>query len=140
MDPIEEVSKSIDYGRPVRRVKKKHGNDMATSFSQKPVDLQKTPFLFFPPGKEMLFLGIYFVTLPYIVGLLFLFFYVSKGQAAIFGSITVNSDANFFLVWVIGYEILAAFILLMIIKSAISYSIQQSKSGGNAKRKRRPGR
>ncbi|GEM_PF-856709 len=136
MDAIEEVGKSIDYGKPVKRRIKKNANSNinASSYMQKPVDLQKTPFLFFPPGKEMLFLGIYFVTLPYIAGLLFLFFYVSEGKPAVFGSITVNSDANFFLVWAIGYEIIAAIIIVWIIKNSIMYSIRKSQTD----RRRRP--
>ena len=136
MDPIEAVSKQIDYGKPVKkRIKKNvNSNINASSYMQKPVDLQKTPFLFFPPGKEMLFLGIYFVTLPYIAGLLFLFFYVSEGKPAVFGSITVNSDANFFLVWAIGYEIIAAIIVLWIIKNSIMYSIRKSQTD----RRKRP--
>jgi hypothetical protein len=128
MDPIEEVAKSIDYGKPVKRIKKKKNTVInAGSYGQQPVNLQKTPFLFFPPGKEMLFLGIYFAVLPYITGLLFIFFYISEGKAAVFGSITIGSDANFFLVWTIGYEILAAIILLWITKNAIMFSLNKSK-------------
>jgi hypothetical protein len=137
MDPIEEVAKSIDYGRPVKRVKKKTNTVInASSYGQQPVDLQKTPFLFFPPGKEMLFLGIYFAILPYITGLLFIFFYIAEGQAKVFGSITISSDANFFLVWTIGYEILAAVILVWIAKSAIMFSINKSKEEKRRKPKK----
>jgi len=91
---------------------------------QQEVDLKKTPFLFFPPGKEMLFLVIYFVTLPYITGLIFLFFYVSEGKASTFGAVSV--DSNFFLVWTIGYELLAALIVMIIVKNAIMFSIRNS--------------
>jgi len=122
MDPIEAVTSNIDYGKPAKRRKKNIRN---TSFGQQEVNLQKTPFLFFPPGKEMLFLAIYFITLPYIVGLVFLFFYISNGSASIFGD--VSTDSNFFLIWIIGYEMLAAFILLMITKSAIMFTIRNSK-------------
>ena len=128
MDAIEELGKGIDYGVPVKRKKIRRINQ---SFTQQEVDLQKTPFLFFPPGKEMLFLGIYFVTIPYIVGLVFLFFYVSKGKASTFGSLSI--DSNFFLVWALGYEIVAAFILLMIVKSAISFSLKNSQNSGKKK-------
>jgi len=73
MDPIEEVGKEIDYGIVVQRKKKAKRTISHVSYTQQRVDLTKTPILFFPEGKEMLFLGIYFVTLPYITGLLFLF-------------------------------------------------------------------
>ncbi len=128
MDPIEQIGKDIDYSKPIQRKKIKRKN---TSFSQQEVDLQKTPFLFFPPGKEMLFLGIYFVTIPYIVGLVFLFFYVSNGNASTFGSL--STDSNFFLVWALGYEIVAVFILLMIVKSAISFSIKNAQTSERRK-------
>jgi len=131
MDPIEAVGKNINYGTPVKR-KRKHVN--RSSFAQQEVDLQKTPFLFFPPGKEMLFLGIYFVTLPYIVGLIFLFFYISDGSASVFGN--VSTDSNFFLVWIIGYELLAVFILVMIVKSAIMFTIRNSQQPARRPRKK----
>ena len=128
MDPIEEVGKEINYGRVVQRKKKAKRTISHVSYTQQQVDLKKTPILFFPEGKEMLFLGIYFVTLPYIAGLFFLFFYISEGKAAVFGSLTVGSDANFFLVWMIGYEILAAVILLWILKSAIVFTLYNTKT------------
>jgi hypothetical protein len=123
MDPIEEIGSSIDYGKPVKKRTYKH-KSKNMNYMQQDVDLKKTPFLFFPPGKEMLFLAIYFVTLPYIVGLIFLFFYVSEGKASTFGAVSV--DSNFFLVWTIGYEILAALIILLIVKNAIMFSIRNS--------------
>jgi hypothetical protein len=142
MDPIEEVAKSIDYSnKPIKRIKKKTNTTInASSYGQQPVNLQKTPFLFFPPGKEMLFLGIYFAVLPYITGLLFVFFYIADGKAATFGSITISSDANFFLVWTIGYEILAGITLLFIAKSAIMFSLKKSKEDRrrSVKKIRRP--
>ncbi len=139
MDAIEETAKQIDYGKPIAKQKKKKRTVRnSTSYTQQEVDFQKTPFLFFPPGKEMLFLGIYFVTLPYITGLIFLFFFVSDGKASVFGSI--GKDASFFLVWTIGYEILAVFILLMIVKGAIMFSIRnsQKRRSGRPKKFHRP--
>ena len=62
MDPIEEIGSSIDYGKPVKKRAFKH-KSRSNNYMQQEVDLKKTPFLFFPPGKEMLFLGIYFVTM-----------------------------------------------------------------------------
>ncbi len=136
MDPIEEVGKKIDYGTPLKKKKIRSSNP--PGYMQQPVDLQKTPFLFFPPGKEMLFLGIYFVTLPYIAGLLFIFFYISDANAKTFGNISV--DSNFFLVWALGYEILASIIILWIIKNAIMFSVrnhQAQVSRQNQRRKKR---
>jgi len=124
MDPIEPVNKQSKPKRSVRTPRE--ASSAGFSAAQKEgVDLQKTPFLFFPPGKEMLFLAIYFAVLPYITGLIFLFFYISEGKASIFKAIGVQS--NFFLVWTIGYEILATLVVVWIIATALRISIRNSK-------------
>ena len=131
MDPIEALGNSIDYGKKEKKSTFKQPKQ-ADNYLKKEVELNKTPFLFFPPGKELLFLGIYFMTLPYITGLLFLFFYVSKGKASTFGA--VSTESNFFLVWTVGYEILAVLAVLWIIKNAISYSIKNSQAMSRSRR------
>jgi hypothetical protein len=93
-------------------------------FTQKNVELTQTP-LFFPEGFEKLFLAIYFVTLPYIAGILFLFFYVSGGNLETFASL--NKDQAFILTWAIGYEIIASLIMLWILKMAISFANESRK-------------
>jgi hypothetical protein len=95
------------------------------TFTQQKVDLSKTPLLFFPEGFEKIFIAIYFVTLPYIAGLLFLFFYVSGGNLETFASL--NKEQAFILTWAIGYEIIASFILLWIFKMAISFVNESRK-------------
>lgn len=96
-----------------------------TKFSQQEVDLQKTP-LFFPEGFEMIFLAIYFIILPYIAGTLFLFFYVAESSPDLFSSIY---EASFFmLTWTIGYEILAALLLLYIVKMSLTFANENRKS------------
>ena len=119
MDPIEAVELKTNYGSPINRINRQHGH--AVRYMQQEVELQQTPLLFFPPGKEMLFLGIYFVTIPYIVGLLFLFFYISSMHVSVFQAI--GMDTSIFLIWIVGYEIIATFILLYIIKNAVMYSL-----------------
>ncbi len=121
MNPIEAVGVKNTYGTPVIRTQTQQSRSKAVQYMQQNVELGETPLLFFPPGKEMLFLGIYFITVPYIVGLLFLFFYISNMQVSIFQSI--GMDTSVFFVWIIGYEILAVFIILYIIKSAIAFAI-----------------
>ena len=106
--------------------KKKSIRNENDKFSQQNVTFDDTP-LFFPPGMEKLFLLIYFVTLPYITGLLFLFFYVGEGKTELF--LSLNEESSFILTWAIGYEIIAAFVLLYIIKMAISFSITNGKKG-----------
>ena len=93
----------------------------SNSFAKQEVDLTETP-LFFPEGFEKVFLSIYFVVLPYIAGLLFLFFYIAEGEIKQF--LSMNDDSSFILTWAIGYEILAVLLVLYIIKSAISFSVK----------------
>ena len=92
-------------------------------YTQQDINFSDTP-LFFPAGLERIFLFIYVVTLPYIAGLTFLFFYIANGNYKIFLSL---SDTNsYILTWAIGYEILAAIILLVIMKNTISFSLKSS--------------
>jgi len=95
-------------------------------FSQQKVTFDDTPLLF-PAGMEKVFLLIYFIVLPYIAGLMFLFFYVGEGKTELF--LSLNEESSFILTWAIGYEILAGILILLIIKSAISFSIENSKKG-----------
>jgi len=105
----------------------------SANFTQQEVDLTETP-LFFPAGFEKIFLAIYFITLPYIAGLLFLFFYVAEGKAELF--LSLNDESSFILTWAIGYEIIASLILLYIVKMAVSFSIENNKKGRNTHFKR----
>lgn len=99
-----------------------------TSFAQQNVDLQQTP-LFFPEGFEQIFIFIYFMTLPYISGLFFLFIYVSKWNIDLF--LSLNDDHSFILTWAIGYQIIATLILLYIFKLALSFANENRKSTGS---------
>lgn len=108
--------------------------EIPKKFGQQDVDLASTP-LFFPEGFEKIFLLIYFITLPYIAGLFFLFFYVAEGSIELF--ISLNDEASFLLTWTIGYEIIAAIIILSIIKMAIGF-VRASRQPGVKKQFKRP--
>jgi len=110
------------FSRPEKRIQSADG--IGSSFTKQEVHLNDTP-LFFPAGFEKIFLAIYFVSLPYILGLLFLFFYISEGKFEVF--LAVNQDSPFLMTWAIGYEILATLIILWIIKSAISFTRDNSR-------------
>lgn len=103
----------------VQNVANSNQRKMPPKFTQKNVELAQTP-LFFPEGFEKLFLAIYFVTLPYIAGLFFLFFYVSGGSLDTFTSL--NREQAFILTWAIGYEIIASLILLWIFKMGVVFA------------------
>jgi hypothetical protein len=95
-------------------------------FTKKNVELAQTP-LFFPEGFEKLFLAMYFVTLPYVAGIFFLFFYVSGGSFETFSSL--NKNQAFILTWAIGYEIIASLVLLWIFKMAMIFANESRKPG-----------
>ncbi len=112
---------SVTYVPKEKRIKNE-----SDDFSKQEITYDSTP-LIFPPGLEKLFLILYFISLPYIAGLMFLFFYVGEGKTELF--LSLNEESSFILTWAIGYEILAAITLLFIIKAAISFSIQNAKKG-----------
>ena len=103
-------------------------------FTQQDVDLSQTP-LFFPEGFEKIFLLFYFITLPYIAGLFFLFFYVAEGSIELF--VSLNDGASFLLTWTIGYEMIATLILLYIVKMALVF-VNESRKPSIKKQFRRP--
>jgi len=107
--------------------------NQSNKFTQKEITFNDTP-LFFPQGFEKPFLVIYFIALPYITGLLFLFFYVAEGSPKVF--LSLNEDSSFILTWAIGYEILAGLIILYIIKMALDFSIQNNRKNGSTNFKR----
>ncbi|MDM5271862.1 hypothetical protein PGH07_06705 [Sulfurovum sp. zt1-1] len=102
------------------------------SFGKQEVSYEDAP-LFFPPGFEKIFLLIYFVSLPYITGLLFLFIYISESDYESF--LLLVQESSFIMTWAIGYEILAVLILLYIVKMAIKFSIE-NKPGAKKNFKR----
>lgn len=104
-------------------------------FSQQEVTFDDAP-LYFPAGLEKLFLFIYFISLPYLAGLAFLFFYVGEGDTSLFSSL--SADATYMLTWIIGYEILAVIALLWILKKAIAFTIETSSSQTQTKHFTKP--
>lgn len=89
--------------------KRKRRNRQNKSFGSKEVDVKK--IVWAPEGYEGFFIFLYFVTIPYIVGSIFLFFSVAGGEYDSF--MKLNTSA-FFIVWAIGYEIVATILLLII--------------------------
>lgn len=113
--------------------KEKRLKNESDKFTQQQITYEDSP-LIFPAGFEKLFLLVYFISLPYIAGLMFLFFYVGEGKVELF--LSLNEESSFILTWAIGYEILAGLTLLLIIKEAISFSVANAKKGANKNFKR----
>ena len=102
-----------------RRKKNKEDKD----FLDQDVDL--TSSILFPDGYEYLMLAIYFITIPYLAGLLFIFFYIGKGDTTVL--LSLNDDNSFLITWAIGYEVVASIILLWIAKLGISSFMHAGK-------------
>ena len=95
-----------------RKLKKKNKDYKDLGFMNQKVDLVNS--ILFPEGYENIMLAVYFVTVPYITGLLFIFFYIGKGDSTVF--LSLNSEHSFLIAWAVGYEIVALLILLWIVK------------------------
>jgi hypothetical protein len=98
---------------------------VTTSFAKQKVSLNNSPLLF-PNGLENVFAGLYFIFLPYLTGIVFLFIFISKGSIDIFQSL--NTESSFFFSWCIGYECLAGIVLLWILKSAVFFSLEKKNA------------
>ncbi|MDQ7084205.1 MAG: hypothetical protein Q9M36_04400 [Sulfurovum sp.] len=71
-------------------------------------------------------MAIYFISLPYITGLIFQFFYIADGKVDLY--LSLSKESSFLFAWAIGYEILAVLLLTYIMKMAISFSRQKSNA------------
>ena len=109
-----------------RRRKKKEDS---TGFLEQDVNLAQS--ILFPDGYENLMLGIYFITVPYIAGLLFIFFYIGSGDTDVF--LSLNDDKSFLITWAIGYEVVASLILLWIAKLGLSSFFAAGRNRGHEK-------
>jgi len=94
----------------------------STSFALQEVDLSK--IVFAPDGYESIFYTAYFVLIPYIVGNIFLFIFISNG---VFSNYKLLDTGAFFIVWIIGYEIVATLSLLWIMVLYLKYDKQESE-------------
>ena len=100
--------KKDNSARRKRKVNKSFG-------SQK---VEVNDFVWAPVGYEGLFLFIYFISVPYLVGAIFLFLAVAGADVESF--LKLNTSA-FFIVWAIGYEIVATISLIWIFVLFLKY-------------------
>jgi hypothetical protein len=109
--------------RKVKKVRKATKRENTSdSFGSQPVDFGK--FVYLPEGYENFFIFLYILIAPYLTGLIFLFFFVAKTNVTNFTSLDLTT---FFVVWAIGYEILAAFLLMLIFYSAFNFRPRAKK-------------
>lgn len=93
-----------------------------TSFAQRKVDF--SDYLPVITGYEGIFYTLYFISIPYLTGAIFLFFVVAGGRLEHFMLLEFNA---FLVVWMIGYEIVAALILLAILISFFKHNGTQKR-------------
>ncbi len=115
--------------------KRQKSNNKEKGFLEQDVSLVDS--ILFPEGYENIMLGLYFLIVPYIAGVLFIFFIIGKGDYTVF--LALNDKNSFFLTWAIGYEVMAGLILLWILKLALVYFLgNREKSNESSNRMRHP--
>ena len=127
MDSKEDIENHqhnlLYFNQMIERNEHKKGRKKALkkipkSFSSQKVDL--SDYLVAPEGYEGIVYTIYFLVIPYIVGLIFLFLFVAGGDFANFKLMEMKASA-FLIVWMIGYEIVATLLLVGIFISFLRY-------------------
>ncbi len=88
-----------------RRIKQKKNED----FLAREIDI--SDYIISPEGYESIVFSLYFLIVPYLVGLTVVFFYVADADFKTFQMIDFTT---LFVVWMIGYEVIAAIILFFI--------------------------
>lgn len=107
--------------------KKKKKTTKEEEFFQKEVNIYDS--LLFPSGYEFILSIVYFLTLPYLTGILFISFVIGRLDLDIF-SVLVGED-TFMVAWIIGYEILAGIALLYIFRLMLKSFNDGGGSGKN---------
>jgi len=72
-----------------------------------------TDYINLPEGVANIIFFISFLVIPYIVGITFIFIIIAKAS--------IENIDGYPVYWSIGYEVIASFLLFIIIKSAISF-------------------
>jgi len=108
---VEDVR---DYQERMKssRMKKRR----VASFGEQEVDLNR--YFISPAGLEGLMYTIYFLLIPYAAGALFLFLFIAHVSFEKFLQLDL---ASLFIVWAIGYELIAVVLLFIIFLSYLSY-------------------
>lgn len=76
-------------------------------------------FVFAPEGYEGPVLFLYILTIPYLVGLSFLYLFVARASYEYFLEFNLTS---YFVIWAIGYEVTAVLILIGIFFAWINHT------------------
>jgi hypothetical protein len=113
-DPYRNtIKRTLEEKQSIKRRQnflKNNPNGTADAFLDQSVELPESV-------NNVLGFGI-FAILPYIIGLTFIFLIIAQANIETYRKTDMDS---FFLAWTIGYELIAAIILLAIFKSALTF-------------------
>lgn len=103
-------------------------------FLSQEIDYRK--FIFAPEGYEGLVMFVYLLTLPYLIGLSFLFLFVARASYEYFLEFNLTS---YFVIWAIGYEVSAVLLMGIILLAWINhyrnrYNREQSRKRSSSRR------
>ncbi len=114
-----ENSDVEDYKNQMKKVRQKK----IESFGKRELDV--SDYIIAPEGWEGLALVVYFIFIPYGVGLLFLYSFIAGW---IFSDFLILDFGSTFVVWAIGYEIVASLILFWILIVYLKFLKRSSKN------------
>jgi len=95
---------------------KKVEEERGKSFLQRKVAL--SDYVNLPDGVQELLVFLLFLVIPYVVGIVVIFFLVAKASLETYERLNMDS---YFLSWTIGYEVLGLLVLLLITKMALTF-------------------
>jgi hypothetical protein len=94
-------------------------------------------FVFAPEGYEGPVLFVYLLSLPYLIGLTFLFLFVARASYEYFLEFNLSS---YFVIWAIGYEVSAVLLLIIIFLAWLNhYRTRYNRESLRTKSKQRRG-
>ncbi|MDD5399943.1 MAG: hypothetical protein PHQ93_02005 [Sulfurimonas sp.] len=106
----------------IKKNSKRRHDIASTSFSSQEVEFSN--YLLAPNGYEGIFYTIYFLTIPYAVGTVFLFFFIADAS---YGNFKLLDMSSFLIVWLMGYEIVATLLLIAIFLSFLRHDDKSKK-------------
>jgi cellulose synthase/poly-beta-1,6-N-acetylglucosamine synthase-like glycosyltransferase len=107
--PMNDTQQYLDRMRDARHVKQE-------SFGSQNINMND--YILSPEGWESFMFFIYFLAIPYLAGILFLFLFIAHANVTNFFVLNLST---FFIIWAIGYETIAALLLLSIFISYLNY-------------------
>ncbi len=107
-----------DYKKRLKEARRKKADNFATQ------EVAFKDYIISPQGWEGIMFAFYLLALPYVTGVIFLFLFVAQADMHNFLILDIT---HFFIVWAIGYEIVATVIMILIFISYIKYISKKEK-------------